>query len=104
MDFPIPRKSPRVSIQQPVTVKYTREGNFEFTGISRDLSDRGIFLYTESVIEEGADVELELTLPSLSAHPAPMLLRGRVVRVERTPAMGVAVEFDKILVVPELFR
>jgi hypothetical protein len=85
-------------------VKYTREGNFEFTGISRDLSDRGIFLYTESVIEEGAEVELKLTLPSFSPHPVPMLLRGRVVRVERTPAMGVAVEFDKVTVVPELSR
>lgn len=104
MDFPVPRKSPRVCIQQPVTVKYTREGNFEFTGISRDLSDRGIFLYTESVIEEGAEVELRLTLPSFSAHPVPMLLRGRVVRLEKTPAMGIAVEFDKVTVVPELSR
>jgi hypothetical protein len=104
VDFPVPRKSPRVCIQQPVRVKYTREGNFEFTGISRDLGERGIFLYTESVIEEGAQVELTLTLPSDSAQPITMQLRGRVVRVERTPAMGVAVEFDKVTVVPELSR
>ena len=101
MDFPVPRTSQRVCIQRLVTVRYNRDGNFEFTGISRDLSDSGIFLYTESVIEEGAQVELTLTLPSDSSQPIPMQVRGRVVRVERTPATGVAVEFDKVTVAPE---
>jgi hypothetical protein len=104
VDFPVPRKSERVAIQRPVTVKFNRDENFEFTGISRDLSDSGIFLYTESVIEEGAEVELTLTLPSFSAHPVPMLLRGRVVRVEKTPAAGIAVEYEKVTVVPEPSR
>jgi hypothetical protein len=58
VDFPVPRKSERVAIQRPVTVKFNRDGNFEFTGISRDLSDSGIFFYTESVIQEEAEVEL----------------------------------------------
>ncbi len=101
MDYPVPRKSKRVCIQRPVTVRYNRDGHFEFTGISRDLSDTGIFLYTESSIEEGAQVELTLTLPSESAQPIPMQLRGRVVRVERFPATGIAVEFDRVTVIPE---
>lgn len=101
MDYPVPRKSARVSIQQPVTVRYNRDGNFEITGISRDLSKNGIFLYTDSIIEEGAQVELTLNFPSDSDQPIPMRVRGRVVRVERTPANGLAVEFDKVTVVPE---
>jgi Tfp pilus assembly protein PilZ len=88
-------------LQRPVTVRYNCDENFEFTGISRDLSDSGIFLYTESVMEVGSQVELTLTLPSESAHPLSTQVRGRVVRVERTPATGVAVEFDKVTVVPE---
>lgn len=101
MDSTERRKSQRVCTRQPVTVRYNRDGNFEFTGVSRDLSDSGIFLYTESVIEAGAQVELILTLPSASAQPIPMHVRGRVVRVERLHATGIAVEFDKVTVVPE---
>jgi hypothetical protein len=101
VDYPVPRKSQRVCVQRPVTVRYNRDGNFEIASISRDLSDTGIFLYTESVIEVGAQVELTLTFPSDSAQPIVTQVRGRVVRVERTPALGVAVEFDKVTVVPE---
>jgi Tfp pilus assembly protein PilZ len=101
VDFTVPRKSQRVCIQRPVTVRYNRDGNFEFTGISRDLSDSGIFFFTESVIKVGAQVELTLTFPSETAQPIPMQVRGRVVRVEKIPATGIAVEFDKVTVVPE---
>jgi PilZ domain len=101
VDFPVPRKSHRVCIQRPVTVRYNRDGNFEFTGISRDLSDSGIFLYTESLIEEGAQVELTLILQSESAEPTPIQIRGRVVRVEKVPATGIAVEFDRVTVIPK---
>jgi c-di-GMP-binding flagellar brake protein YcgR len=95
------RQSQRVYTQQPVTIRYNREGNFEFTGISRDLSASGIFLYTESVLEEGAQVELTLTFPSESGQASPMQVRGRIVRVQRTPANGIAVQFDTITVIPE---
>jgi Tfp pilus assembly protein PilZ len=101
VDDTVPRKAQRVCLKQPVTVRYNRDGHFEFTGISRDLSDRGIFLHTESVIEVGAEVELTLTFPSESPQPIPMQVRGRVVRVERIPSTGIAVEFDKVTVVPE---
>jgi len=101
VDYSVPRKSQRVCIQQPVTVRYNREGHFEFTGISRDLCNGGIFLYTDSVIELGDQVELTLILPSESAEPNPIQVRGRVVRVEKTPATGIEVEFDKVTVIPE---
>ena len=104
MDTPERRKSQRFYIRQPVTIRYNRDGNFEFTGMSRDVSPSGIFIYTESAIEEGAQVELSVTFPSESGQPSPMQVRGRVVRVERTPVNGVAVEFDKIIVVPDPSR
>ena len=95
------RKSQRVPTEQPVTIRYNREGNFEFTGISRDLSASGIFLYTESVLEDGAQVELTLTFPS---QASPLHVRGRIVRVQRTPVNGIAVEFDQLTVIPERSR
>jgi hypothetical protein len=66
---------PRVCIQQPVTIKYNREENFEFAGVCRDF-----FLYTQSVIGEGGQFELTLTIPSEAATKpvrmqAPVLVR-----------------------------
>jgi hypothetical protein len=88
VDFTVPRKSQRVCIQRPVTVRYNRDGYFEFTGISRDLSDSGIFLFTESVIEVGAQVELTLTFPSETAQPIPVRVEAESLGWRKFPRRG----------------
>lgn len=96
------RNSPRVAVEQPVLLRMTQTGHIEFTGVSRDISKDGIFLYTESEIVEGSEVELLLTLPSEGQRTS-MTVRGRVVRVEKAegePRSGVAITFRKVEVAP----
>jgi len=84
-----------------VTVKYTQAGHYEFTGVSRDVSASGIFLHTDSKLEEGAQVEVILTLPSKKLEQNTVQVRGTVVRVERSSPPGIAIKFEKLIVLPE---
>ena len=101
MDISERRKAERFSVRQPVTVKYTRAGHYEFCGISRDVSASGIFLYMDSEIEEGAQVEVMLALPSKTSEQIPVYVRGTVVRIERDSPAGVAIAFEKLVILPE---
>jgi hypothetical protein len=82
-------------------VKYTQAGHYEFTGGSRDVSAFGMFLHTDSKIEEGAQVEVILTLPSKTLEQNMVQVRGTVVRVERSSQPGIAIKFEKLIVLPE---
>ena len=101
MDFPERRKAQQFSARLPVTVKYTQDGHYEFTGISRDVSASGIFLHTDSKIEEGAQVEVVLTLPSKTLEQNTVQVRGTVVRIERRFPPGIAIKFEKLVILPE---
>lgn len=96
------RVAPRVPVQQAVTVKFTADGHYEFTGISKDMSSSGMFLYAESQIKEGEQVELTLTLPPGISDPAPVKVRGRVVRLERASPVGFAIGFESLVVMPNV--
>ncbi len=95
------RVAPRFPIKQAVTVRFSSSGSYEFTGVSRDMSSSGMFLYAESQVAVGEDVEMLLTLPSGNSEPIPMRVRGRVVRVEKNPPTGLAVEFVCLVIAPE---
>jgi len=84
-----------------VTIRFTASGLYEFTGISENLSSSGIFLYTESPIEQGEQVEVTLTLPAGVGDPIPMQVRGRVVRIEKSSAIGIAIAFENLVILPE---
>jgi c-di-GMP-binding flagellar brake protein YcgR len=101
VNIPERRKAQQFSIRVPVTVKYTRAGHYEFTGVSRDLSASGMFLHTDSNIEEGAQVEVILTLPSKASEQVTIQVRGTVVRVERSSQPGIAINFKKLVILPE---
>jgi len=94
------RKAPRISTQQQVAVRFTGDGHLEVTGIARDVSTTGIFLYLDADIVEG--MEVELLLPR-EAGRVTMPVRGKVVRVEKPrPAgtSGIAVAFVQMEVAP----
>jgi len=101
MDIPERRKAQQFPIRTPVTVKYTRKGHYEFTGISRDVSASGTFLHTDANIEEGAQVEVMLALPSKASEQITIQVRGTVVRVEKSSQPGIAIEFEKLVILPE---
>jgi hypothetical protein len=95
------RVAPRLPVCQAVTVRFDASGQYEFTGVSRDMSSSGIFLFIDSQIEEGSLIELLLTLPSETSQPIPMRVRGRVVRVEKASPSGIAIAFDSLVIAPE---
>src|SRR6266550_2926437 len=68
-------------------------------GFTQDASSRGLFLYTEAQLAEGAAVELTFTMPSEITLGESMRVRarGRVLRADSSqagPRTGVAVQLD----------
>ncbi len=78
----------------PVNVKVSNGGGHDEVCITRDVSSRGIYFYSDSPMRAGAEIEYTLTLPReiLLMEPVRIRYRGKVVRVEAdTPTQyGVA--------------
>ena len=51
----------------PVTIK-AQSGDVQATGVTRDLDSSGIFIYTDSKISEGSELEMVLILPPEITH------------------------------------
>ncbi len=99
------RSRQRIPASVPVSIK-APQGNLQITGQTRDLSTSGIFLYTNSHISEGSELEMVLILP-------PELTRGEkrwvccqasVVRVEDKADgnFGVTASIRNIDILPEI--
>ncbi len=58
------RKAQRFPIEQPVRLAFTRAGHYELEAVSKDVSTRGVFVYVESEIVEGSEVQLRLNVPA----------------------------------------
>ena len=76
-------------------------------GFTQDVSSRGLFLYTEAQLAEGAAVELTFTMPSEITLGESMRVRarGRVLRADSSqagPRTGVAVQLDSYEYLPSL--
>ena len=76
-------------------------------GFTQDVSSRGLFLYSEAQLAEGAVVELTFTMPSEITLGESMRVRGRgrVLRVDPSqagPRNGVAVQLDSYEYLPSL--
>ena len=89
----------------PVRVRGT-PAKAESRAQTRDVSPHGVFLYTESRMEVGSDVELVLILPPMltSGEKCWVCCHARVLRVEQGPGndFGVAAEIRRMDVLPEL--
>jgi hypothetical protein len=99
------RSRERVVTQLPVRVR-SALGKTELIAQTRDVSTNGVFLYTESRMVEGSNVELILILP-------PELIRGekcwvcchaKILRVEQGPGnkFGVAAAIRRMDILPEI--
>jgi hypothetical protein len=99
------RLSQRVSAQLPVTVR-TPAGSAVTTAQTRDLSSHGIFLYADSRMAVGSNIELVLILPPelTDGQKCWVCCHARVLRVEQGPdtTFGVAAEIQKMDMLPEL--
>jgi hypothetical protein len=100
------RRQERTRVRVPVKVRAKDGERPEFSGLTRDLSSSGIFLYSESPLEAGAKLELVIMLPGgLGFGPGGWTLcEASVVRVEKSgdDGLGVAATLDRIELLPEL--
>jgi hypothetical protein len=98
------RSRQRIVAQVPVRVR--SEGKAETTAETRDLSNSGVFLYSETRMVEGSRVELVLMLPPdlTSGEKCWVCCHARVLRVEEGAGsrFGVAAEIERMDVLPEI--
>jgi hypothetical protein len=98
------RSGKRVAARLPVKVRPARGGP-EQTADTRDLSAHGVFLYTNSRLAEGTEIEMMLILPEeLSGKKSWVCCHATVVRVEEEAGarFGVAAAIRKMEVLPEI--
>jgi len=97
------RAAQRFEVHLPVSVHFN---GLTVPGFTQDLSARGIFLYTEADIPEGAAVELTFMMPSeiTLGESMPVRGRGRVLRSVATKGSqrnGIAVQLESYEYLPE---
>jgi len=99
------RSRERVVTKVPVRVRGAA-ANTELSAQTRDVSTNGVFLYTQSRMAEGSDVELVLILPPelTSGEKCWVCCHARVLRVEQGPGrdFGVAAEIRRMDILPEI--
>ena len=90
-------------IQQAVTVRFTANGHYEFTGISSssDIITSRLFLSVGSNVAQDARVEAMLILPSHTSQPVSMQVSGKVVRIEKSFPSEIAVAFTRLVIAPD---
>jgi hypothetical protein len=99
------RSRQRVVAKLPVRVRGTA-ANAELSAQTRDVSTNGVFLYTNSRMMEGSDVELVLILPPelTAGEKCWVCCLARVLRVEQGHGsdFGVAAEIRRMDILPEI--
>ena len=96
------RSGTRISARVPTRLR-TAHGA-EQTAQTRDVSANGIFLYTQSRMEKGTDVELVLILPPelTSGEKCWVCCQATIVRVEEQGSeFGVAAQIRRMEILPE---
>jgi hypothetical protein len=96
------RSGQRFQLHLPLTIHI---GDRDVPGFTQDVSSRGLFLYTEAQLSEGAAVELTFTMPSEITLGESMRVRGRgrVLRAAASPVgpqTGVAVQLGSYEYLP----
>ena len=78
------RQHTRYGVRARVNVRWQDEGIlYRGSGVTRDISSNGMFIYSESLPLAKADVEVEVSFPSGGESTLRMRARALVIRVER---------------------
>jgi hypothetical protein len=97
------RSGTRIPTRVPTRVRTTK--GTDHAAQTRDVSANGVFLYTKSRMEKGADVELVLILPPelTSGEKCWVCCQATVVRVEEEGTeFGVAAQIRRMDLLPEV--
>ncbi len=90
------RNQQRVRYESVATVT---AGQHNIAASTKDISDRGLFFFTDARFELGSEIELMVMLPQEVGLPADGMVccHGRVVRLEGGDGQyGVAVEITRL--------
>lgn len=96
------RSGTRIATCVPTRVRTSKGG--DLPAQTRDVSANGIFLYTNSKMERGTEVELVLILPPelTSGERCWVCCQATVVRVEEGAEFGVAAQIRRMDILPEV--
>ena len=97
------RSGTRIATRVSTSVR-TAQGTAH-TAETRDVSANGVFLYTNSKMEKGTDVELVLILPPelTSGEKCWVCCQATIVRVEEQGSdFGVAAQIRRMDILPEM--
>jgi len=97
------RSGTRIVTRTPTRVR-TAKGT-DHTAQTRDVSANGVFLYTKSRMEKGAEVELVLILPPelTTGEKCWVCCQATIVRVEEEGReFGVAAQIQRMDILPEV--
>jgi hypothetical protein len=97
------RAGTRIPTSVPASLR-TPQGENQ-TATMRDVSANGIFMYTQSRMEKGTDVELVLILPPelTSGEKCWVCCQATIVRVEEQGSnFGVAAQIRRMDILPEV--
>ena len=92
------RSARRFRLDLPVVVTFPTGGMPDIIARTRDVSSRGVFIYSDSNMEKGSALEFVMTLPPEITLASPIRVRceGTVVRVDQSAKhKGVAVAIGK---------
>ena len=88
-----------------VSTRVRTQAGGDYTAETRDVSANGVFLYTNSKMEKGTDVELVLILPPelTSGEKCWVCCQATIVRVEEQgKEWGVAAQIRRMDILPEM--
>ena len=90
MDTQNRRRSRRYAMDVPVRLAGDQEG------LTRDVSTRGLYFLSPVHLAPGAEIEMDLSLPSAKPGPLSIRLRARIVRLDDLgDAKGLAAEIEE---------
>jgi len=100
------RSRSRIPVRLPVSIK-SADGSLQETAHTRDLSSSGVFLYTNSYLNEGSEFEMVLVLPSelTFGERRWICCQASVVRVDQGSKegnFGIAAKISRFEVLPEI--
>jgi PilZ domain len=105
-EAPDRRATARVRKRTAVKARNLKNGQEDQEAETRDLSERGLFLFTKLPVQAASELELILVLPPEIAPDASGLVccQGKVVRVEksRNKGTGVAVAIERMERLPQI--
>ena len=96
------RDHQRIRFQAPATVT---GGQHSIAASTKDITDRGLFLFTDARFEIGSEIDVLITLPEeVGLMVSGMVCcHGRVVRSNSGSGQyGVAVQIDRLMPVPQI--